>query len=120
MDVMIEETVWPSAAHVLEKCGGVARVAEICGRHRSWVHRWTYPRRRGGTGGAVPHEDAVKLLKAAVVSDIPFPFKKARHHEGAGQLVQQGGNGGVRRPRRSPGQRTSGERVPGLRNSHTP
>lgn len=55
----------PVAAHVIEKCGGVARVAEICGKSRSAIHKWTYPKNREGRGGVVPQEDAQKLLDAA-------------------------------------------------------
>lgn len=53
------------AQQVIEKAGGPARVASICGRTLSWVHRWTYPKSRGGRDGVVPHEDAERLLAAA-------------------------------------------------------
>ncbi len=53
------------ASNIIEKCGGHARTAELCGRTKSWVYKWTYPKDRSGRGGIVPHEDAEKLLLAA-------------------------------------------------------
>ena len=64
------EIVSPVAARVIEKCGGVDRVAEICGRSRSWVHKWKYPKSRGGLNGFVPNEDAEKLLAAASRGEV--------------------------------------------------
>ena len=60
------------AEQVIEKCGGVANVATICGRTKSWVYKWTYPKDRNGRGGYVPHEDAVKLLAAAKEGLVPL------------------------------------------------
>lgn len=55
------------AQTIIDKVGGVARVAAICGRNASWVYKWTYPKGSGsgGRGGFVPHEDAERLLAAA-------------------------------------------------------
>lgn len=53
------------AKSVIEKFGGPQRVADITGRHVSRVHRWAYPRERGGTGGVIPHDEAEKLLEFA-------------------------------------------------------
>ncbi|MGV1803467.1 hypothetical protein ACQZ6A_16500 [Agrobacterium vitis] len=44
---------------------GVSLAAEITGRHVSRVYRWMYPRDRGGTGGVIPHADALALLEYA-------------------------------------------------------
>lgn len=45
---------------------GYATAAEITGKHISRVYRWTYPSGvREGTGGVIPHGDAVKLLAFA-------------------------------------------------------
>ncbi len=63
--------VSPVAEMVIAKCGGVKRVAEICGRSESAVYKWTYPKDRAGRGGVVPHEDAEKLLKAAKKGIVP-------------------------------------------------
>lgn len=38
------------------------KVAAITGKHVSRVYRWMYSRKKGGTGGQVPYDDAVKLL----------------------------------------------------------
>ena len=57
--------VSPVAARVIEKCGGVAATANIIGRTKSWVYKWTYPKERAGRGGIVPHDDAEKLLSEA-------------------------------------------------------
>lgn len=53
------------AKHIIEKCGGVAEVAKIVGQSESWVHRWTYDKERGGTGGTIPRRAQEKLLEAA-------------------------------------------------------
>lgn len=53
------------ARRVIEKCGGVDAVMRICGRSRSRVLRWTYPKERGGTGGLIPAEMQQVLLKGA-------------------------------------------------------
>lgn len=65
------------AEHVIKKCGGVAVVAQICGRSESAVYRWTHEKNRGGTGGLVPSGAQAKLLKAATegrVSLVPDDF----------------------------------------------
>lgn len=53
------------AQQIIEKVGGVAKVARICGCTPSWVYKWTYPKNRNGRDGIVPHADAEKLLAAA-------------------------------------------------------
>lgn len=44
---------------------GVETAARVTGKHISRVYRWTYPASRGGTGGVIPHADALKLLDHA-------------------------------------------------------
>ena len=53
------------AGRIIEKCGGVSRTAELVGRSKSWVYRWTYPKDKGGTGGSVPRSAQEALLDAA-------------------------------------------------------
>jgi hypothetical protein len=53
------------ADRIIEKCGGVARTAELVGRSESWVYRWTYAREKGGTGGNVPRSAQEALLEAS-------------------------------------------------------
>ena len=49
---------------------GVEIAAKVTGKHISRVYRWTYPTKRGGTGGIIPHADALKLLKYARANRI--------------------------------------------------
>lgn len=53
------------AQKIIDKCGGVTAVAEMVGVHVSRVHRWTYPRERGGTDGLIPTKQQQILLEAA-------------------------------------------------------
>ena len=53
------------AKTVIEICGGVKAVAEMCGRDVSRVHRWGYPNERGGSDGFIPPQVAADLLKKA-------------------------------------------------------
>lgn len=53
------------AEHVIEKCGGAAKVAEMLGVHITRVYRWTYDEGRGGTGGRIPGKRQEELLKLA-------------------------------------------------------
>lgn len=53
------------AHHIIEKCGGLDRVAEMTGRHKSRVLRWTWPKERGGTDGLIPSQVQIALLDAA-------------------------------------------------------
>lgn len=58
------------AFSVIKKIGGVALVSTITGRDVSRVYRWTYPKELGGTGGFIPHEEALKLLDHAKVNGL--------------------------------------------------
>lgn len=58
------------AKSVIEKVGGAETASRVTGKHISRVYRWTYPASRGGTGGVVPHEDAIKLLDFARENNI--------------------------------------------------
>jgi hypothetical protein len=53
------------AARIIDKCGGVAKTADLVGKSESWVHRWTYPKEKGGTGGRVPRTAQEAILAAA-------------------------------------------------------
>lgn len=54
-----------NADRIIEKCGGVKRVAELVGQSENWVYRWRLPVERGGTGGRVPQKAQRKLIEAA-------------------------------------------------------
>ncbi|MEH2508662.1 hypothetical protein V1291_000016 [Nitrobacteraceae bacterium AZCC 1564] len=52
---------------------GYDKAAEITGKHISRVYRWTYPSGvREGTGGIIPHVDAIKLLAHARKEKLPL------------------------------------------------
>lgn len=49
---------------------GVVVVSEITGVHSSRVHRWTYPKERGGTGGTIPSQHQQVLLDGALARGL--------------------------------------------------
>ena len=51
------------AATIIRRCGGIAATARIVGRHRSVVSRWMKAKDKGGTGGTIPMQAAVLLLR---------------------------------------------------------
>lgn len=50
---------------IISRFGGPDRVMEITGASRTRVYRWTQPKAAGGTGGIIPMQQAVKLLRHA-------------------------------------------------------
>lgn len=60
------------AANIVRKCGGHQAVAEMVGVNVSRVHRWTYDKSRGGTGGVIPTRHQAPLLAAARARGIPL------------------------------------------------
>lgn len=74
------------AQRVIEKCGGPQAVAEMVGVHVSNVHRWTYPKARGGSDGFIPSQQQQTLLTAARARGIelePADFFEIPDTEGA-------------------------------------
>lgn len=59
------------AATIIDAFGGIDRVSEITGTHKSRVYQWMYPKNRGGTDGQIPHRKARSLLKYAKRHSIP-------------------------------------------------
>jgi len=53
------------AHNVIRKLGGAQAVAKLLDLDVSNVHRWTYPKARGGTGGKVPTRHQDTLLRKA-------------------------------------------------------
>lgn len=53
------------ASDIIAKFGGVQKVADLTGLSATQIHRWTYERERGGTGGLVPTKHQQPLLDAA-------------------------------------------------------
>jgi hypothetical protein len=52
---------------------GYEKAAEVTGKHISRIYRWTYPSGvREGTGGVIPHADAIKLLEYARAQGLPL------------------------------------------------
>lgn len=66
-----EERLYP-AKHVIEKLGGAAIVAELTGRTTATVHKWTYPKSRGGTDGHIPASVQHDLMEAARAQQLPL------------------------------------------------
>lgn len=60
------------AQTIINLCGGVSAVAEMTGRDASSVHRWTYPRSKGGAGGVIPSDAASKLMAKARERGLPL------------------------------------------------
>lgn len=59
------------AGRVIEKCGGVAALAEMAGVHVSRVYSWTHEKsERGGTGGIIPSRKIKKIIEAAAKKNI--------------------------------------------------
>ena len=58
------------AERTIAKFRSAQKVAEIAGVNVSNVHRWTYPKDRGGTGGLVPGRHHRRLLDAGRDPDI--------------------------------------------------
>jgi hypothetical protein len=55
--------VMEPAASIIQLCGGVRAVADMTGRSVARVHRWAYPKDRGGTDGLIP-SDCQQVLMA--------------------------------------------------------
>lgn len=53
------------ANRIIAKFGGHAAVAEMLGLNVSSVHRWTYSKADGGTGGSIPMRHIESLLSKA-------------------------------------------------------
>ncbi|WP_212490398.1 hypothetical protein [Bradyrhizobium sp. AUGA SZCCT0176] len=58
------------AKSILDRIG-VDKAAAITGKSLSRVYRWAKPASRGGTGGVIPHADALKLLDHCRAEGIP-------------------------------------------------
>lgn len=52
------------ARSIIERFG-IDKVAEITGKHVSSVHRWMYPKEKGGTGGFIPYPEVQMILQFA-------------------------------------------------------
>lgn len=62
--------VSPVASRVIEKCGGVSSVAKLTGRAAPSIHKWRYPKDKGGTGGLIPSEVQTILMAAAQRGEV--------------------------------------------------
>lgn len=60
------------AQKIIEICGGYQAVAKMTGRTISRVHRWTYPKDRGGTDGLIPSDAQQILLREAIKRGLPL------------------------------------------------
>jgi hypothetical protein len=62
------------AVQVIEKLGGAKAVSELLKCDVSRVHRWTYPKEKGGTGGHIPQKRQRQLLEKAPDKVSPADF----------------------------------------------
>lgn len=60
------------ASSIIERLGGVAVVSDLTGTAYTAPYRWTYPRDRGGTDGAIPQRHHRTLLDYAARKGIPL------------------------------------------------
>lgn len=60
------------AASLINRLGGLTKVAEVCDVNISTVQRWRMPREKGGTGGFIPHWYVHRLLEAASERGLPL------------------------------------------------
>ena len=60
------------ADKIIGLLGGKKAVSYICRTCLSSVYRWTYPKKRGGTGGYIPSRYHVRLLIYARSKGIPL------------------------------------------------
>lgn len=58
-----------AADKVVKAAGSVEAVAELTGCTETWVRRWTYPARRGGTAGRIPSKPA-RILVAKIAEGV--------------------------------------------------
>lgn len=59
---------------------GFEKAADVTGKSISRVYRWAKPQSHGGTGGVIPHADAIKLLdycRAENIAVTEADFMKA-------------------------------------------
>lgn len=59
------------ANSIIDRFGGQTIVRSITGVSRTRVYRWTRPKSEGGTGGLIPTDHAIKLLRHAKENGIP-------------------------------------------------
>ena len=77
------EQISPVASHVIAKCGGVKRVAELTGRAPSSIYKWGYPKSQGGSGGLIPADAQDALWRAVQRGDVDLTAEDFMRPEGA-------------------------------------
>jgi hypothetical protein len=60
------------ASTIIATLGGVGKVAEIVGRHRTRVSNWKRPKHKGGTGGQIPRPLRAAIFAAATERGSPI------------------------------------------------
>lgn len=58
------------ARTVIEMCGGASAVAKMTKRNLYRVHRWTWPREKGGLDGIIPLDSMQMILAQATARNI--------------------------------------------------
>ena len=64
-----------TAERIIGIFGGVKVIAEITGVDISNVHRWKYPKERGGTGGSIPTRHQRLLIEAAKARKLKLEYR---------------------------------------------
>lgn len=78
------------AKSILDRIG-YGKAAELTGKHISRVYRWTYPAGvREGTGGIIPHADAIKLLDHCRATGIALSEADFMKSPSVAETEQQG------------------------------
>ena len=60
------------ADKIIARFGGVKELAQAIGRTAVTVHRWKYPRDRGGTDGNIPTSAIAAVMAAARARGLEF------------------------------------------------
>lgn len=72
---MKEEIKVTQADRIIKKFGGAIKLGLAlkkigCGRSLSSIHKWTYPKEKGGTNGLIPNAVLFDIVQAAKVAGI--------------------------------------------------
>lgn len=67
---LLKEDGKTAAQRVVDAFGGASRLSNLTGIDKSSVYRWTYPKAKGGTEGAIPHANHGRILAVALRNKI--------------------------------------------------
>ncbi len=58
------------ANFIIQQFGGVKKLAKAINKDPATIYRWTYPKKRQGTGGRIPSSALNGIIKAAAALNI--------------------------------------------------